>query len=279
MASEEGALGKAQLNVVPPALLAFAVILALVCLSASWFSVDTRVQVWHYDRAAPDGKGNATDLSLRIATDMKPLSLATRVSPVALQDALENSGRFPSYDREFGRTGTQMLGIFLLSLVAFLALLCVAGSYYLQTRRRRDHRPTLYRMAGLFGGLALLSAVFLAATVPTAAREDTKEQLQGFQSDLNALGYPSVDPRMLSPNVRFWNTWICCPPDTHYPVPGNPGQEYLIVVTTKSHPAAGFWLSLVEMGLVAGALVTAHRAGQLAPPRPAEPHKAVVKPA
>jgi hypothetical protein len=263
MGSEEASSLANRYHILPAALLALALLLGLVSFAVGWFSVDTRVQVWEFDPQDPQGKGNYTGFSVRVHNQMKPLELDTRIEPSEFRNQLESLTDLPSYDEHMPNTGTAMLGVFLLNAVAVAALAAAGGFFLLHRRVRKDFNRTVWKFAGLFAVFALLAMLFLGVTVPSAARTDTRDVLQGYMGYLqNNPNFPSIDPRMLEPNVKFWNTWVCCPPDSHFQ---RNQREYLVVVTAHSRPAAGFLLAGLEVMLVGAALALGHRTGQLQP--------------
>lgn len=243
-----------------PLLLGFALALSLLSVNLGWFSVDTKIQVWEYSRTAPDGKGNTTGLNPRVDMEMKMFELNTQIRPKNFHDAIKDSVGLPTYGDQAGRTGTAMRGLFFLEAVAVLGLVGSSGFYLWNRRSGRDYSLAVWKFAGLFGAFSLLTMGYLALAVPAGAEEDTREVLNEYVSFLP--NFPHLDPAMLSPQVKFWNTWTCC---------GREGivkfqsKDYLVVVTTSSRPSAGFWLQATELALVAGALALATRAGHFEP--------------
>lgn len=286
--SEAGLLGKWNPGILPAAFIGLAVFLALVGLFAGWFSVDTKVEIWQYDETDAEGKGekciqlqSGPLCMVRIDTEMRMTSLGTRITPNDLQDFIEETEGLPSYDAHMGRTGTAMLGVLMLHAIALLGLLGTAG-FYLWTRQSatRSFGPSVWRFAGLFGAFALISLLYVAVAVPSAAESDTNDVLTEYSFYLESQGFPPVDPALLAPEVQFWNTWTCCPPNSHFPRGGN---EYLVVVTTESRPSAGFWLEALSLVLTTGGLALATNAGHLddkgpAPPRPSPNNTAARSP-
>jgi len=262
MESERSLLSGFNPNIIPVGLLALALVFGLLSLAVGWFAVTTRIQVWEYDSTQPDGKGDYTGASVRIHNEFRPLEMSTSINPTSMQTQLEQLSDLPSYEAQMDKTGSKMFGIFLVDLVAFFSLAGVTGFYWWHWKGRRDLSRSVWRFAALFAVFALFSLVYLYAQVPAAAQQDTREVLTDYDTYLQTAGLPPGLDRFMRPHIQFWNTWICCPPDSV--VPYN-GREFLVQVTTESRPSAGFWLMGADVSLVCVALVMGTRAGQLAP--------------
>jgi hypothetical protein len=278
MASEGSPFAGVNLALVPAGLLALALLFSVLSFAVGWFAVTTRVQVWNYDETQPDGKGDFAGVpNIRVHTEFELLQLNSRIEPRDIERGLEQRSDLPSYEREMDQTGSKMLGIFLLNLVTFAGLVGAGGFYFWNRRSRRDLTRTVWRFTGLFVAFALFSLLYLYTQVPTAARNDTREVLEGYAVYIEQVPNfpPNVDPRLFEPNIQFWNKWICCPPDSHYTVNN---RDVLVVVTTESHPSAGFWFTGGELVLVGAAMALAVRTGQLGPKEPEEPKPADLHP-
>lgn len=261
MESEGGWKAGLRSGMIPIALLGFALLLVLLTFSVPWFSVNTRIQAWEYDADEPDGKGRYTGQSVLVKTNMRPTTLETSIDPASIQAVLEQNRDLPSYENEMDGTGERMMGVLLLNIVAFFALAGATAFYVLHRRGRRDLHGGVWRFSGVFAVFTVFSLLYLAFSVPSAAQTDTREVLHGYAVLFESQGFPRLDPAMLNPNIYFYNTWVCCPPKSHFQ--HTDGNQYLVVVTTKSSPAAGFWLASVSLVLAGAGLALARSTGQL----------------
>lgn len=267
MAEDEGAGFRFHPGYLALGLLGLAALFGLIALGVGWFSLNTQINGWAYDPSAPDSKGEACGVTCRVTVynEMKPLSLGTDINPDFLQ---QNLPQEPSYEDNFPRTGTHMMGVFLMQVVVVVAIAATVAFYVWNKTARRDLRRTVSRLTITYALMSTVVLAYMAFTVPAAAEADARETLVEYHEHFQrqAPEVPDFPPDMLKVNVSLYLTWTCCPCCPEESVFRGPqGDNYLYEVQAKSRPSAGFWLEAVGVVLSAAAIPLGIRSGDLQP--------------
>lgn len=245
----------------------------LLSLAPGWYSVDTEAEVYQYNPAAPQGKGDLL-LNAQVDVEMQVLSVETRIRPDLFDRRIEEYGK-PTYDDHAGRSGTVMLGVLMLALTSLAALAVFLAFHAWNRRSRRDLGPVVRRAAVVFFALGLVTLLYFAIRIPESAEGDTEAILDEYQPSRFLANFPTLHPDQIRPSLGLWKTWRCCPlPQGVYST--NEGER-LVLIEVRSNPSAGFWLFLSGQALAGGAFALAARRGAYGPkvdaaePPPAPP--------
>lgn len=248
------------------ALLVSSLVLSLVALNVPWFRVDTEMRFREYDPSTDDLGEDCFQIQgtplcrASVDLDLKMLSLSSDMSPNALEDAIINRAGSPSYDDHAANSGTAMLGILLLQIVAFLSLAASVVLFFLHGKGGRDFGPSVWKFGALFAVFGLVTLGYFVVAVPGGAERDVRDILEEYEFIFQQEGAPPIHDTLLQPDIGFWKTDSCCEP-TYHTV--HQGQDIAVAATTISRPAAGFWLQSLTLLTFASGLILATRGGRL----------------